>query len=378
MKSFASVFGHPESHGPQICAIHMISAHSESVSVLFRNVGKSYWKFPANTKMIKDGKMVQQDIVYKKNTFIKIYYFVRFTLKMFLAISKKKYDLIVLFDPMAFFSYSLIAWLLPKSYIVWYHNYDAIDLNNTRKYTLGWFANRTPCRMFPKIDFFTLPMKDRVKLFPVHLLKRKYQIIPNYSLLELHSAKDKYIAGNIIFLVYVGTISNGHGFEEIIEILKTEISGKQIHLILKGFINDKYKNELLIFSDKHGVRESLTILPSGPWKEVPEIIRKCHIGLAIYTGTDQMNMTLGKGGSGKVYQYIAEGLPVLMNTNFHKNFNDCNWAISTELNQKSLEKNIFKIVNVYNELSKSAAKNFMDEYNCNIYFDNFFKSIFLN
>jgi glycosyltransferase involved in cell wall biosynthesis len=376
MKTFSAIYGHPEGHGPQICAIEMIARHSEKVDVLFRNTAISEWKFPGNVRMMNDGNYMSQQQVFKKGSAIKFFIFLRFLFKMLSILLFKKYDLIVLFDPMAFYVFSLVHFVAPKKTIVWYHNYDVVDPANTRKYSLGYFAAKAPFRMFPKIDIFSLPMEDRVNLFPVQLLKKKYYIIPNYSLLEIHAAKARSIPGNNIKLLYVGSINGSHGLEQIIGLLKHRIRGKELELTVKGYIGDDYKMKLQQTAESFGLLDKLTILPAGPWHEVPEVIRDCHIGIAIYTGKDLMNATLGKGGSGKIYQYIAEGLPVLMTEDFYKNFSEYQWAIPViSLEQEVLLAAIDNTVKDYEKLSSSAVNSFTSELNCNSYFDEVFRNI---
>src|SRR5882724_8878791 len=193
MKTFAAVFGHPESHGPQICALEMIGHYSERLDVLYRNVSENSWKFPSNVKLIPDAELVPQELVYSKSALKKVFYFFRYVIKMLRLLRKTPYDLIVLFDPMAFFAFRCIYFLTRKKAIIWYHNYDIIDLNNTGKYSMGWFAERAPRKMFPHTDYFTLPMEERKVFFPLNLLKNNYQILPNYSLKEIHSGKKRNI-----------------------------------------------------------------------------------------------------------------------------------------------------------------------------------------
>ena len=369
LNTLAIVYAHPESHGPQLCAIHMIAKYSSQVDLVFRNVAETKWKFPDNVKLIKDGKLVDQDMVYKKNKVVKVMYFIRFLYKVFANLFKKKYDLVVFFDPMAFLTFKYVKNVLPSNTFVWYHNYDVIYPENVKKYSLAHLAIKVPEKMFPRVDLFSIPMEERVKYFPVHLLKSSYQIIPNYSLLEIHPANKRIIESNKIVLIFVGSIGEGHGLEEIIKILNKNISGKELELIVKGYIREEYKNRLIRMASENAVEEKLTIIAKGPWGEVPETLRTAHIGIAIYNSKDQMITTLGKGGSGKVFQYVAEGLPVIMNTGFYQIFKAYDWAVPADLQEESLVNSISNIIKDYDKLSESAVKSFKEELNCNIYFD---------
>jgi hypothetical protein len=229
--------------------------------------------------------------------------------------------------------------------------------------------------MFPKIDFFSLPEKEREVFFPIQLLKSKYLFFPNYSLLELHQAQKREIKDNKVSLLFSGVVSPGNALEELIQLLPHKIEGKNLELILKGFLKDSYKKELTDLAIKYDVLDKIIFVPVGPWQDVPAVIRTGNIGINICTKMDITSKTLGKGGSGKIFQYIAEGLPVLINHDLKKYFQDYNWAIGTELTAESLAQNIGNIISDYDNLSLSAIDSFKDELNCNIYFEDIFKKI---
>lgn len=280
---------------------------------------------------------------------------------------------------MAFLTYRFIYRVVASKTVIWYHNYDVIYTDkNLDKFSLTWLAYSIPKKMFPKIDFFTISMEERVNFFPVHLLKNKYSLIPNYQKIEFHKTEPRIIEDKKIILIFVGTISKGHGLEELISILNTKIENLELELQIKGFLDNDYRQELIKLSIDHDVADKLVILPRSEWSDVPLALRKAHIGISFYMGTDQMNLTLGKGGSTKVFQYIAEGLPVLMNPEFRENFKEYDWAIASNLNGNSLVENISKIISNYDNLSQSAVKSFKEELNCNLYYDHFFETILPN
>lgn len=379
VKTLSVVYAHHEAHGPQICAIELLSKYSKSVDLLYCNVANTSWDFPDNVTLIKDrNTLMPQEEVYKKNVIIRWIYFFRFAFKMWKNISNEEYDLIVLFNPPALFALQVIYRFLPRKTLFWYHNYDPVDIKKMKKYSQGWFAYRAMFKLFPKIDLFTIPEKEREVFYPIHLLKNEYAILPNYSLLELHGAQKREIKDNTVKLIFAGVISEGNGLEEIIKLLKTKVSGKDLKLILKGFLKSSYKETLIQLAKKNEVLDRVIFIPVGPWKEVPQILRTGHIGINICVKSDAISKTLGKSGTGKTFQYIAEGLPTLINKDFSEYYTDYNWAIGTDLKEDSLFKNISYIINDYDHLSQSAVKSFKEELNCNIYFDKLFKDLTIN
>lgn len=290
-------------------------------------------------------------------------------------VRKNKYQLIILFNSPAFLSYSLIRQFLPKNIKIWYHNYDPIDIEKTKKYSQAWFSYRAMFRHFSKIDLFTHTEEKRNIFFPIHLLRSSYYILPNYPLLKLHGGKKRKLENNIVSLVFSGVISPGNGLEELIKLSGKSIMGYNLNLILKGFILSDYKIQLENIVKTCMVEKNVIFIPAGPWREVPEVLRSCNIGIHIFHKADLVSKTMGKGGSGKVFQYIAEGLPVLMSPGFYENFKEYKWAFSTELDEESLIKNISDIILNYDSLSQNAADTFNEELNCDTYFDKIFKTL---
>ncbi len=379
VKTLSVVYAHHESHGPGIYHNELLAEYSEKLDLFFLNVLETNWNFPLNVSLIPfNKKQITLGSIYKKNPILRWVFFIRFSLKMLFLIRKNKYNLIVLFNPPAFLSYSFISIFLSKKLKIWYHNYDPIDINKTKKYSQGWFAYKAMYSKFSKIELFTHTEEMRNIFFPIHLLKSPHFILPNYPLIRLHGGQKRELVNNTVTFVFSGVISHGNGLEELIGISCKKIVGYDLKFVLKGFIQEDYKNDLSkLIIEKHA-EKNVVFIPAGPWKEVPEVLRQCHIGIHIFNKADIVSKTMGKGGSGKVFQYIAEGLPVLMSPGFHQNFKEYEWAIATDLDENSLITNISKIVSNYEILSQRAINSFKEELNCDRYFKEIFEQINFN
>ena len=320
-KTLSVVYAHHEAHGPGIYHNELLSRHSKSLDMLYSNVMETNWKFPENVTLYTDRKTVLpwKDI-YARNFIFKWFLFLKFTWIMYRLTKKNNYDLIVVFNSPALFSLNLIRLLIPSKTKLWYHNYDPVDAKTVKKYSQSWFAFKAMFKIFPKLTLFTHSEEKRNIFFPLDLLKNPYQILPNYPMMELHGGIKRELKGKEIILVFSGVISEGNGLEEIIKISHKKIGNREIKLILKGFIQEDYKSKLQKLIHECNVESQIKFIGVGPWEEVPQVLRTANIGIHIFHKADLISQTMGKGGSGKVFQYIAEGLPVLMSPGFYTNF----------------------------------------------------------
>jgi len=220
-------------------------------------------------------------------------------------------------------------------------------------------------------------MTERLKYFKVTDFKFGYNIIPNYPNLKLHTSKPHTIQNNIIKLVFVGSVGIGRGIEEIIDLLNIKINNYEIQLHIKGYLDSNYKEILMNRAKFNNSTNNLIFNEFGPWEDVPITIKNCDIGLAFYDRNSIMTSTLGLGGSTKIFQYIGEGLPVLVDSDFKlKYLPNYDWAIGIDLNSNSILKAIESITSNYNEISSKALYDFNNTFNCNQFYNASFKHLF--
>ena len=365
-----AVYSHPEFYPPTLNAIQELSQQFNTVFVLSRNVLKPEWDYPKNVQLIISGRFRSIRNSESTNTFIKVTSFLTFTLHFLKLLIIQKPRFVQVCDVIPLFSLFLIKKIILNKTKIWYHNHDVSEIELCRKYSIGWFASKNETKMFPFIDIFTLPAKDREKYFPINELKGHYYFLPNYPSLQFYNKfeiKNKVIT-NEIKLVYQGSIGPGHGLEEIIAILNEKIIGLELSLHLKGFISEDYKLELIRLSQKYIIENRVCFYGVTAYQEVPKLASTCHIGIGIHTGSDIMNATLGTS-SNKIYEYAALGLPVLLfeNDHFRNILADNKWSEFTDLSKSSLIQAITNIVTNYSLMNQSANETFYYQlnYECN-------------
>jgi hypothetical protein len=372
MKVFAATYTHPECHGPHLSSVLALSLYATQITVLARNIIPTEWTYPTNVRLILSGEYVYITETEQKPTIWKSFSFLGFAFNMWKALRRDRYATVLLYDPIPLFAFALVRHFIGYKPMLWYHNYDIMEQDNKRRYTISWFAVACERAFFRKTGIFSLPSEDRKPFFPLASFKGKTFLIPNYPRHSLYGDTphcQRTAPKEEARLIYCGTISPGHGLEEIILLLREPVAGKRLVLVLKGHITAEYKSELMRLADVVGAADNLQIIGRGPLAEVPGIINACDIGVAIYTGKDLMNRTLGAGASCKIFEYVAAGLPVLLEAGHcERCFKQYEWAVPTMVQKESISRQIEVILANYDTISRAALRDFDSTLNCDRYF----------
>ena len=360
-----AIYYDPDFYPPTINAIINLSTTCEELVVVTRNHTKIDFPYPGNVRLIKIGKQISVLESEKKNLIGKLYSFLSFTSVLFKQMKSKSTAILLIYDAIPLFSLHLMRKFISKNKIIWYHNHDMPNTHQVRKYSIGWFASKYEFEEMKKIDYFSLPSDDRLVYYPNWKDMSRYLSIPNYPSLKVYRNNEvsKFI-NDEIRIIFQGTIGEEHALEELISILKEKVGGKNLRLILKGGVRPHYKKLLSDHAEKFGVTDRIEWVGLGAYCELPPLTLTCHIGIAIYMGTDKVRLTLGTA-SNKIYEYAASGLPVILydNNQFRKHLESYNWAYFTDGTAPSLIKCLEAIFNDYNNLSNEARKSFEDKLN---------------
>jgi len=364
-----AVYSHPEYYPPTLNSIASLSELGFDATIICNNVYQSEWEYPDGTTILSLGEFMDIRSFEKISIVNKVYRWVLFTNE--LRKKLKKTALFIAYDPIPLFSFYVARLFIWKPLpLIWYHNHDIIEPNLVKKFSISWFAARLEKGSFPFIDVFSLPSLERKSFFSMNKLKGAFFFLPNYPRLSFfsqfrHIQKDK----KCFKILYQGSIGGGHGIEEIIQVLSLYDNEVIFELVLKGFIHPEYKALLQFLADSKGISDRLKFVGITPYQDVPLTTAKCHIGIAIFTGQDTMNKTLGTA-SNKIFEYIACGLPVIYfdTEHYREHLGKYEWAIPTDLSPESLKKAIHHIATHFDELSQKAFESFEKELNFETYF----------
>jgi glycosyltransferase involved in cell wall biosynthesis len=337
--------------------------------VFLRNNMKFPPDFYLDTPELKEiGKCYTVDQVMSKNTLWKLARFARYALALRRELARGNYRLVVLHDYLALLAFHLVRKSAGYRGLVWFNSYDAIDLEHTppgRLSLIGlvvaWHA-----KLFSELDFFSMPTAERKPYYPLDRVKRETFVIPNFPALTYYQRCQKQrhtLPDGPVKLVYMGALGPGHGYEQVMGALHTPVAGRTVELILKGWIREDYRQQIVALAKQYGMSDRVVLTGFVPYPKLPAQAADCTIGLAIYTGKDIMNRTPGTA-SNKIYEYIAVGLPVILldTPYFRKFFGMRKWAFFTDLSESSLRNTIRDILSRYEEASAAAVQDYREEF----------------
>lgn len=368
-----AIYTPPEFYPPTLNLVRCLSDDFNSVTVVCRNLLTPHWDFPANIRVIRSGKPVSIRTSEQWGFHHKIKSFADFTLSLVRAYSNQPSNWLILCDTIPVLSFSLIKGLLKPITRTWYHNHDVAELQTLRKGSVGWMAYYAEKHQFKNFDLFTLPDEGRLGYFPIAKLKGHRACLPNYPAKAFFQPFSPATAPlSCLRILYQGSIDQGHGLEEIMELLIQGKLGWKAQLVLVGKGNDDFIHALQAKAGACGQNDVLDYRGFVPYAQLPELTASCHIGIGIYCPNNIMNRTVGSA-SNKIYEYAALGLPVLLldNSYWRERMGAYSWCFFTDLSRDSLVNQLNQMRLGFLEYSAQARSAFADTMN----FENHYKQI---
>lgn len=373
-----AIYAHPEAYPSTLNAIGVMAEQLDSVSVLHRPIMESRWQYPQNVGLVPSGAAMHVREQERLPLLQKIKLFATFVKDFRRLIVQQRPKLVLVYDALALFAYSLVRKTPLPTHKVWYHNHDVLFVPQGRL-SLNWFASRAEKSIFSKLDFFSLPANERQGFFPMHRFRGRYFFLPNLPSVK-HWQKTPAASPpvNEFRIIYQGHVYGGHGIEEIIRLLPMQLNGKQVILVLAGWITEGYKTEVEQLARQQGATTFVEITGVVPYHELARLTTTCHAGLAVFNFDNQMAATAGTA-SNKIYEYAACGLPVLYydNEHYRQHLGSYKWAVATDLSAASLRQALENMEARWSEMSKTARQDFLQKLNFEAAFKPVFEQILL-
>lgn len=359
---------------PTLNAILVMQAYASKVRFVRNNISMPPEisvppeTYPALPDLVEVGSPCYVSQAQSRGALWKFQRFVHYLWVLRRELRQQRPDLVVIHDYLALLAFS---WVRPVSGfrgLVWFNSYDVIEPTMKQgRFSLMWLVARHHARLFAELDFFSLPAKERLGFYPVERVRRETFVIPNFPAQAFYRRfrrPRRLAAEPVLRLIYQGALGWGHGFEAFIAALATPVQGRRLELTLKGWIKASYREELEQLAARLGVSAQLSFVGFGPYREVPKLAATKDVGLAIFTGQDVMNRTLGTA-SNKIYEYAALGLPVLLydTPHFRHHLGGREWAFFTDLSPESLAATLERIVVDYEAAANAAIRDFDREFN---------------
>ena len=299
-------FTHPEGYPPALNAINCLSRKADQLKVISTDTLPTRWTYNENIELIllkgehNRFHFVQRSKWQKVKTYISYVKQIRKQLKV------NKPGLVLVYDNVPFLLYLFARLFIKQKHRLWYHNHDIYPLNHYPKFSINWFAFIAIQKYFNKIDFFSIPSKEREKMFPIQEFKGKSFFIPNYPSKKIVKASRKghedWKKNKYLKIIYPGSPSNKNGFEELINVMSQVINGKTVTLTIVGETNERYKSELINYAKSKGVANQLFFEKRVPYTEMSRFLTNYHIGWSIYKPKDMRTATVATA-SNKIYEF---------------------------------------------------------------------------
>lgn len=371
-----AIYIDPDFYPPTINGILNMAPDTKELIVVTRNNSKDDFPFPGNVRLLKRGPLMTVRASEQMSTWKKIKSFFSFVYTLLSVSRNGRADIIVLYDPFPLLAWYLVRPLISAKTLVWYHNHDMPSIQQVRKHSIGWFAGTWERKAMKHIDVFTLPSADRLPFYPWLKKSIPYATIPNYPSLKHYTGySPKELSGDIR-VIYQGFIGPGHGIEELVQLLPETISGKRLHLVLKGSVTETYKRKVMELSEKLSVTGRVTWVGISAYAALRDLTDSCHIGIGIRMNTDHVSTTLGTA-SNKIYEYAACGLPVILydTEQFKKYLSKYSWTFFTDGTVSSIRSCLNHIIPKLAELAPRARHDFEQGLNYETTFANVWDKI---
>src|SRR5580704_3765242 len=275
-----AIYNHPEAYPPTLNALGELSKIYDKIFLIYRANLPDLWKYPENVFLIKNGKEIS---VYQQgalNPVLKLLLFFSFSFSFLKSCYKYKPRTILFYDRIALLSFAIIRRFLNFRGIVWYHNHDVPEQNSIKMHSIEWWALRAEQSSFRYLDIFSLPANERMKFFDLTMFRGKFFFLPNFPSVSFYKKfKKSSKPTSVIKFIFQGSISSGHGIEEVMHFM--ERSNRDIKLFMIGNIEDKYRDYLISLSEKLDIESSVIIANPVNYGQLPSITASAHIGLAI-------------------------------------------------------------------------------------------------
>lgn len=354
-----ALYSHPEYFPPTINAIINLADYFDEVNVLYAPIKENNWPWPNNVTLTKGGNPKFYKNGYRLNGFIKIYNFFLFLFNFLKSIHKIQPKIILVYDNYALLSLRLCRLFIKLNSLIWYHSHDINENKKVpSKFSILYWVIKNEKSFLCNIDVFTVPSKDRINYFDTSQINGLVKVIPNFPSLKFFKTPTTKILDKTLKVVFIGSIAEGRGLMEFVNLLPLTISGVEIELKIIGYqSNSKLINNLLDLIHEKKLEKIVSIQDPIPYSELKTVGNDANLGLGFYLSDSIMDRTISTA-SNKIFEYAAMGLPVISNITLPKS----EWLISSTPSENEIKNALKFCIDNYQRISQLAYVEFTNKY----------------
>lgn len=374
-KVLVVLYSHPELYPPTLNAVMNLAGHMGEVHVLYRPHKKDEWSWPANVLLHPSGKPIGVRQFMTSDWRTRMVAHARFAMDLLRLMRRIRPDIVLLYDPYPALFYRLIHPLLPRKPFLWYHSHDAIDRRDLESGNIMiQQLRKSETFVLDHADLFTLPAVERKPFYDLGNFRGNYWTIPNFPSLKVFSAAPSRTLDGELVLAFQGSICQGRGLEDVITSLPITIAGRPVHFSITGFCyNAAYMDSLRRQIAALPEPDAVSIHDAVPYARLREAQSDAHVGWAYYGVNSSMDVSIGTA-SNKFFESCAMGLPVLYNAgNTFSAYTQYAWALPVRPGREDLAAQLTRVAGDYENLSALARRQFLEELNYEIAFEEVLK-----
>jgi len=310
------IYANPDNYPPIINAVKILSEHL-NIILICRNQNDPRITYPENVRVLRLGRLESAKDKQNKFWFFKLSEFFAFTFRAVLYAWRYRCRLIYANDAYGFMAGLLASRIGPRRNII-YHNHDFIIYS--RYIGLRNIIRYFGLRLARFNDAVVFPSSFRMRYFRRYArLKKSIFVVMNTPLLVKEPPVSKWQAllkargfnpVNKVILYQGQFIGKGVCLAEVLQ--SVPLWREDVLLAIIGDIDQDYRQTLESEIEELGLESRVIFLPCVAYPEILNYASGAHLGLALRKHED-INARFLAGASNKIFEYMALGIPALVN-----------------------------------------------------------------
>jgi len=363
-------YANPDYFPPTRNAVSILSRYF-NVTVVCRNVGQSFARWPRDVAIERVGSGGSEDQKHRSDPIDKFFEFRNFMAAVRAAVARIRPALVYAYESHAFCA-ALGATRGIRTAPIIFHLHELPELDALPWHSLQTWVIRRALRKTRSANLMVFPEKNRAEIWMRATRDGRLPlIVPNCAALgftpdgyDVAALVERRWAGRKAF--YIGALGEQNGHGEAVQALEFLPPSVSLRMVGKG--SAEYRQTLLHAAADLGAQPRLSIGEFVEHARLKELASDATLGLALYKPTT-LNWEFSSSATNKVFEYAALGLPVIApdRPNYREFFADETWiTYANPADSRSIARAIqfvFADRERYVQMSLAARHAFEEKFN---------------